>query len=151
MDLVACPPTSQLVQFRHGEIPDALAASLSKHIRDCDSCSKSLDQLSGSVPSTASAETPVGRPETLSLQDQTPGWEAPPSYLSSSEVDFLAPATGPDELGWLAQYRVLKVLGKGGMGIVLLAEDTELQRPVALKVMRPELGQDAEMRAAFLA
>jgi serine/threonine protein kinase/class 3 adenylate cyclase/tetratricopeptide (TPR) repeat protein len=63
---------------------------------------------------------------------------------------FLAPATGPDEIGWLAHYRVLKVLGRGGMGIVLHAEDTQLRRPVALKVIRPELGQSPLNRQRFL-
>src|SRR5215831_15259349 len=63
---------------------------------------------------------------------------------------FLSPAHGPDELGWLAHYRVLKVLGQGGMGIVLLAEDTHLQRPVALKVIRPEIGQSFLNRERFL-
>jgi serine/threonine protein kinase/predicted ATPase len=54
---------------------------------------------------------------------------------------FLSPALEPGELGRLAHYRVLKVLGQGGMGVVMLAEDTLLQRPVALKVIRPEIGQ----------
>jgi class 3 adenylate cyclase/predicted ATPase len=36
------------------------------------------------------------------------------------------------------------------MGIVLLAEDTHLQRPVALKVIRPEIGQIPENRERFL-
>src|SRR5262245_51664069 len=63
---------------------------------------------------------------------------------------FLAPAVGPDEIGRLAHYRVLKVLGQGGMGIVFLAEDTQLQRPVALKVIRPEIGQTPSNRQRFL-
>jgi serine/threonine protein kinase/predicted ATPase len=63
---------------------------------------------------------------------------------------FLGPATGPDEIGWLAHYRVLKVLGQGGMGIVFHAEDTQLRRPVALKVIRPELGQTLSNRQRFL-
>lgn len=65
-------------------------------------------------------------------------------------LSFLTPALEPDELGRLAHYRILKVLGQGGMGVVLLAEDTHLRRPVALKVIRPDIGQTPATRERFL-
>jgi hypothetical protein len=52
-------------------------------------------------------------------------------------LNFLTPAQGPDELGRLGGYRVLRVLGAGGMGVVLEAADPKLGRHVAMKVMRP--------------
>src|SRR5581483_2272354 len=65
-------------------------------------------------------------------------------------LDFLAKAEAADELGRLAHYRVLQELGRGGMGCVLLAEDTKLQRKVALKVMLPQFAQDANAKERFL-
>jgi hypothetical protein len=63
---------------------------------------------------------------------------------------FLAPPQVPDELGRLGLYRILGVLGSGGMGIVFRAEDSLLQRPVALKVLRPALAASAVNRQRFL-
>jgi serine/threonine protein kinase/regulation of enolase protein 1 (concanavalin A-like superfamily) len=54
-----------------------------------------------------------------------------------------------EELGWLAHYRIRKLVGAGGMGLVYLADDTLLGRPVALKVIRPELSSSPESAARF--
>jgi tetratricopeptide (TPR) repeat protein/predicted Ser/Thr protein kinase len=47
------------------------------------------------------------------------------------------------------RYEILKLLGEGGMGAVYKAMDRELNRPVALKVIRPELAANASILARF--
>src|SRR5262245_8889368 len=63
---------------------------------------------------------------------------------------FLEPPKGEDELGRLGDYRVLRLLGSGGMGLVFEAEELSLHRHVALKVLKPELATNPDQRKRFL-
>ena len=118
MDIVNCPPTSQIVQLLRGQISGPVALELTEHIRTCSRCSQSLELLGDKGATDAS----------LALIDS---WrlrqcvvqriQGAVSLLAgpSTELNFLTPAMSADEIGWLAHYRVLKILGEGGMGISL--------------------------------
>ena len=60
----------------------------------------------------------------------------------------MAPAKPPERIG---RYRIEKVLGKGGFGIVYLAHDEQLNRPVAVKVPHARLISKSEDAEAYLA
>src|SRR6185436_4398975 len=50
----------------------------------------------------------------------------------------------------ISHYRILQKIGQGGMGAVFLAQDTELDRRVALKVLPAELSRDPDRLRRFV-
>lgn len=177
MGINSCPTSSQIEELLRGLILGSKAADLAEHIEVCASCAKRAEALTrefealarrsgtgnGGTIVSGSAGGLVPNKDALLFEPEHDQSE-PQTILSLAKADeslfaaaprqdplkFLAPAQKPGELGRLAHYRVLKILGEGGMGIVLLAEDTLLERSVALKVIKPEYSSDNNVRQRFL-
>jgi len=65
-------------------------------------------------------------------------------------LDFLAPPRSSGSLGSIGHYEITELVGSGGMGIVLKANDSRLNRVVAVKVLAPELAGNPTARRRFV-
>ncbi|MGL6073374.1 MAG: protein kinase domain-containing protein [Fimbriiglobus sp.] len=67
-----------------------------------------------------------------------------------TETIPLQPPLKEGELGSFGKYRILKELGRGGMGTVYLGFDTKLERRVAIKMMQPSYTSNPIAKERFL-
>ncbi|MCX4242281.1 protein kinase domain-containing protein [Paraliomyxa miuraensis] len=76
------------------------------------------------------------------------GGDHPPHLLKCPDTDMPLPLEGRVLHG---KFRFVRQLGKGGMAAVWAAINTLVERPVAIKLIRPEAGRDEETVARFRA
>jgi len=109
---------------------------------ECEKCHTPL-----STPVAEETLTPVAG-ETLNEGGVPEDWTVAGSSKISPAV-----AAGSDtlEIGTVlaGRYELLQLIGRGGMGAVYKARDTELDRVVALKLIRPELAKNPDVLRRF--
>ena len=152
MGIEKCPSDHELQSFQLGDLPEASLGEVARHLEECTRCesrAQSLDTIQDPLLvglKELSGTDIVAAPATMHAADAN-------STQAAGDLRpfaFLPPAQQADEIGRLANYRILRLLGQGGMAYVFHAEDLTLCRPVALKVMAPRLNRDANGWQRFL-
>ena len=102
-----------------------------------------LPAAGGAAPARAIPQTAIDDVPASPIETGPRTWAAP---TAASGVSFAAFTPG-SMIG--SRYRVESLLGEGGMGAVYKAADLELDRTVALKIVRPELAASGQAMARF--
>jgi serine/threonine protein kinase len=140
-----------------GDDNSQLFRQAASHVDSCAKCQRRLTELSADANYWI-AQREMLRPLDGDLSDSgtlrryrsadsTP-WRR--SVVDESTVkELLSAPSHPEMLGRLGRYEIERIIGNGGMGIVLKAFDSELNRPVAIKMLAPHLARVGAARQRF--
>jgi WD40 repeat protein len=159
-----CPDVALLERLMVGQLSPADAERLGEHVLTCPHCGITMDSLHpkdqlveavrglAKLPADTEVEVIDRLVERLTglPAPSTPPVDETANNSSGEDGIRLSPALEPGEIGRLGPFRILRLLGAGGMGRVYLAEDVRLKRSVALKVMKADLAANPTHRERFL-
>jgi serine/threonine protein kinase len=128
---VECLDDNVASEFVSGAMPHSSVTKVEKHLAGCRDCRELVAALAGADDIDSNAATHRHEREAL----------------TESQAGRLPTLSIGDRVG---RYLVLSTLGTGGMGQVFAAYDPQLDRKIALKVLRANLGANAKEARARL-
>ena len=118
---------------------------LSRHAEIADEL-RSFIAAEEEVRKLAKAENPLDRSHDSTKSLSAHGLETVvPQSVAKRDVE----SGGTELTGQFGRYRIIRTLGKGAMGTVYLAEDTQIERSVAIKIPHFEHDPTGELLARF--
>jgi tRNA A-37 threonylcarbamoyl transferase component Bud32 len=118
------PNPAELAAFAVGKLSVADADAVAAHLEACPDCRRAAEDAPG--------DSFVER-----VRDARP--TPPPSGGTRSPAPVALPPDLPPELASHPRYRILRELGRGGMGVVYQARQTVMDRQVVIKVINKSL------------
>ncbi len=126
------------------------------HLEHCAHCQSKLTTLAGDAGSWSETQSllssewePRWQPDLSASSISVSGPTFDPSMIEDHVANLLGTPSHPEMLGRLGRYDIEKIIGSGGMGVVLKAHDSELNRPIAIKLLAPHLSHVAAARERF--
>ncbi len=153
----ACPSRETLVRYLQGQFDLAQIDSLEEHLDACPRCEETVSALED-TNDTLMRHLPLAASDKAEAEAEAPVWierlkVGPPTQqdepAGQRTIDGQGESAAKDWADGLASYELLEVLGKGGMGVVYRGRHRQLGRPVAVKVVRPQLFSAAEAQRRF--
>ncbi|MGO9915658.1 MAG: protein kinase domain-containing protein, partial [Isosphaeraceae bacterium] len=135
MSQTACPTVETLSAFALGELPEPELSAVAEHLDCCAECSEQCARFDGATDPFVS--------ELKRVPELGPDTECAATEVVGERASAEQAPTPPIE-SW-GEFRIVREIGRGGMGVVCEAFQGSLNRHVALKFL-PELGDLARFR-----
>ena len=110
------------------------------HLEQCKQCQQRIGEIAADAESWSDAGDLLGSGHEFEREERV---------AHSGVEGLLQPPSHPEMLGRLGRYEIERVIGQGGMGVVFKAYDSDLNRPVAIKVLAPHLAHSGAARQRF--
>jgi serine/threonine protein kinase len=127
-----------------------------EHVEHCETCQRRLTTLAANDNWWSDAHTllsgecePRWEPDTSQSDVFAESAEHAAESVRDTVLGLLGAPGHPEMLGRLGRYDIERVIGSGGMGVVLKAHDSELNRPIAVKLLAPHLAHVGAARERF--
>lgn len=150
-----CPTRDELGDLVGGHTPTDRQAELTQHVGECSGCQQEIESIAtggdtalsdvvrhidrADPPSDSAYWRAVGEAEYAVTRAYESAADTPRGEL---KLDFLQPSETPGRIGRISQFDIVRVIGRGGMGVVLHGFDPDLHRDVAIKILDPHLANN---------
>lgn len=156
-----CPRLADIERLLADPHEEQAWEALARHLDSCPACRQRVETLSrvGTLVDDRpgdwdlrSSSTSLALARVMEQLQATPpeGAAVASSPPPGSRLSFLQPADDPGFIGRMGNYLVRRLIGHGGVGIVLEAIDPLLKRTVAIKMLSPWTVLDDEAKGRFL-
>ena len=155
------PDKDELVAFGLGKLEPDEATKIETHLGECEACCDTLLDLKDDTFVELVRKSPAPKQPTHDSNDNLssgrtdlrtlsrPTTRSPPRRCWWNPVFRVAPADLPAQLEDHPRYRIIELIGKGGMGDVYKAEHRLMDRPVALKLINQDLVKNKQAVERF--
>ncbi|MGI9518664.1 MAG: protein kinase domain-containing protein [Pirellulaceae bacterium] len=153
---------TDLMELIAGEGDSEKTRSIGQHLHQCEECRQELDALTAQsviwekapvllkdAEISDSIANPNSDPARTVLMARS-GQSEPDEPVWQYPIDeLLDTPRHPEMMGRIGKYEIEREIGRGGMGVVLKAHDSELNRPLAIKILAPHLASHGTARKRF--
>lgn len=156
-DASPCPPGDILRAAANADCTPEEERSVQEHLNHCEACRRRFDESTTPIEHLDELRRVHAECSSVDIDrlKESCFQQLPPQESQADRVPvfgslWLAPPRDDRYVGRLGTYDVEALLGRGAMGMVLKCTDRALERPVALKVLAPEVAGDDVARKRFL-